>query len=66
MVRASLACVRHLISLDRMWWDWHGQIDYVSLLLSVHVVHYEQATSYEQRFKRIMHIRRLELHLFEK
>ena len=54
MVRASLACVRHLISLDRMWWDWHGQIDSISLLLSVHIV------NHEQRFQRIMHIRRLE------
>ena len=44
MVRASLACVWHLISLDWMW-DWHRQIDSFSLLLFVHIVHYEEQTS---------------------
>ena len=34
MVRASFACMGHLISLDWVW-DWHRQIDSVSLLLSV-------------------------------
>ena len=49
MMRASVACVRHLICLDRMWWDWHGQIDSVLLFLSVHIVHH-----HHERFQRIM------------